>query len=375
VPLSARPNLSRRTFNRALAATAMGGALQTACTSAADDYTDLVATTWRHEPPAGGSAADTHKQLVRYATLAASSHNTQPWIFELGADTIAIRPDLTRRCPAVDPDDHHLYASLGCATENLALAAAARGLHANVDVVTVPDIAIRIGFEPASPIATTQFDAIPQRQSTRAEYDGPTVPAAQIAQLAAAAAAENVEVRTFTGRGDLERILEYVVAGNTTQMNDRAFMDELVAWLRFNERAATTHRDGLFSASTGNPTLPSWLGPIMLRLAFTAEGENDKYAAQMRGSAGAIAFVSAHDDAAGWIDAGRSCQRFALQATAFGLKCAFINQPVEVPEVRAQFAAFLGTADRRADLLMRFGHGPDMPRSLRRPVEDVIRAG
>jgi hypothetical protein len=64
-----------------------------------------------------------------------------------------------------------------------------------------------------------------------------------------------------------------------------------------------------------------------------------------------------------------------LQATAFGLKCAFINQPVEVPEVRAQFAAFLGTADRRADLLMRFGHGPDMPRSLRRPVEDVIRAG
>ena len=32
-----------------------------------------------------------------------------------------------------------------------------------------------------------------------------------------------------------------------------------------------------------------------------------------------------------WIEVGRACQRFALQATALGLKCAFINQPVEVP--------------------------------------------
>jgi len=58
--------------------------------------------------------------------------------------------------------------------------------------------------------------------------------------------------------------------------------------------------------------------------------------------------------------------------TALGLKYAFINQAVEVPDVRRQFATFLGVGSRRPDLLIRFGYGPDMPRSLRRPIEDVI---
>lgn len=51
--------------------------------------------------------------LIRYATLAANSHNTQPWRFHPGGGKIDIRPDFARRTPAVDPDDHHLFVSLG----------------------------------------------------------------------------------------------------------------------------------------------------------------------------------------------------------------------------------------------------------------------
>jgi hypothetical protein len=65
--------------------------------------------------------------FVRYATLAASGHNTQPWRFRPAEGGLAILPDFARRTPVVDPDDHHLFVSLGCAAENLALAAAARG--------------------------------------------------------------------------------------------------------------------------------------------------------------------------------------------------------------------------------------------------------
>mgnify|MGYP000196789740 CR=1 FL=1 len=66
----------------------------------------------------------TLRDVIRYATLAASGHNTQPWRFSGDGGTVTIRPDLTRRTPVVDPDDHHLYASLGCAAENLKIAAA-----------------------------------------------------------------------------------------------------------------------------------------------------------------------------------------------------------------------------------------------------------
>lgn len=48
------------------------------------------------------------EELVHYATLAASSHNTQCWKFRLEDNAISILPDLSRRCPVVDLDDNHL---------------------------------------------------------------------------------------------------------------------------------------------------------------------------------------------------------------------------------------------------------------------------
>ena len=53
------------------------------------------------------------RPLIRFATLTASSHNTRPWRFRMAPDVITIIPDLSRRCPVVDPDDAHLYRSLG----------------------------------------------------------------------------------------------------------------------------------------------------------------------------------------------------------------------------------------------------------------------
>lgn len=83
--------------------------------SATSAYDDAAAQIRR--PPAGPGRDD--RELIRMATLAAPSHNTQPWIFTITPDSIVIRADLHRRCPVVDPDDAHLFKSLGCATENL----------------------------------------------------------------------------------------------------------------------------------------------------------------------------------------------------------------------------------------------------------------
>ncbi len=112
-----------------------------------DGYDDMIKRTWRHSD---GIAADTksmQRELVRYATLAPNGHNTQPWKFRLRAGGIDILPDLARRTPVVDPDDHHLWASLGCAAKNLVQAATAFGLHA---AATVTDTCVRIDLAPAA---------------------------------------------------------------------------------------------------------------------------------------------------------------------------------------------------------------------------------
>ena len=83
-------------------------------------------------------------------------------------------------------------------------------------------------------------------------------------------------------------------------------------------------------------------------------------------------FASDRNDKAHWIEVGRCYERFALQATALGVRTAFVNQPVEVAGIRPRLASTLGLGDRRPDLVVRFGRGPEMPRSLRRPVEAVL---
>jgi hypothetical protein len=82
--------------------------------------------------------------------------------------------------------------------------------------------------------------------------------------------------------------------------------------------------------------------------------------------------VSENSDKAHWIEAGRCYQRFALQATALGIRNAMINQPVEIQSLRSQLATYLGIGHQRPDLIVRFGRGPLMPRSLRRSVDDII---
>jgi hypothetical protein len=313
------------------------------------------------------------EELVRYATLAANSHNTQPWLFRASVNSIDILPDLSRRTPVVDPDDHHLYASLGCAAENLSIAAKARGFSGDVQFVDEGETGrVRVALEAAPREESDLFAAIPVRQCTRAAYDGAAIGNETMARLEASARIEGVEPLLVNDPAQRERVLDLVVAGNSAQLDDPAFMTELKSWLRFNERALASSRDGLFSAASGNPTFPSWLGPIMFDLFITKDGENTKLAEQMRSSPGLLAFIAPTNDKAGWVAAGRAYQHFALQATADGLKHAFVNQAVEVPAVRSELQTLLGAGDRRPSLLVRFGNGPQMPRSLRRSARDVV---
>ncbi len=170
----------------------------------------------------------------------------------------------------------------------------------------------------------------------------------------------------------IENILELSLAANTLQINDKHFCRELKSWLRFNSAHAAAARDGLYGASAGNPSMPSFLGNIIFDFAFTPKAENEKLAKQVRSSSGLAVFVTDKDDKAHWVQSGRSYQRFALQATTLGLRHAFVNQPVDVPEKRAELAKLLGIGTGRPDLMVRFGYGDAMPKSLRRPVEQVM---
>jgi len=312
------------------------------------------------------------KDLVRFATLAASGHNTQPWRFRIGEGQVEILPDFSRRTAIVDPDDHHLFVSLGCAAENLAVAAGAHGRPGTLRFNPANDGSVVFEFTTGPSTPSALSDAIPRRQSTRTEYDGRPIPVADLKSLAEASAVSGIDLILLTEPRQIEPVRDLVIAGNTAQMADAAFLRELKTWLRFNPRRALASGDGLFSAASGSPNLPTWLGPFVFDRVFRVGAENDKYARQLRSSSGVAVFVSEKDDRDHWFRAGRACQRFALKAAALGLKVAYVNQPVEVARLRPELASLVGLPGRRPDLVIRFGCGPRLPFSPRRPVETVL---
>lgn len=331
-------------------------------------YSTEVGEIWRHNPD---GAKDRYVDLVRYATLAASSHNTQPWKFRIEPDRILILPDLSRRCPAVDPDDHHLYASLGCALENLLIAAQAAGLKGRYAYdASAPRL--RVDFEETASFRSDLFEAIPRRQCSRTDYDGSPLSSEQLRRIEEAGHGNGVSVMLFTDSRQKDQIARYVAEGNTAQFGDAAWAEELKSWIRFNARDAARSGDGLYGPVMGSPDVPRWLGMLFMRFAFSAKRQNRKDVRHIRSSAAIAVLYSEADDIPHWIEAGRCYERLALRATSLGLRTAFINQPVEVPGLRSRFADFLGIGKRRPDLIVRIGRGPAMPRSLRRPVEQVL---
>ncbi len=280
------------------------------------------------------------------------------------------RPTTPTGLLIVDPNDRELWISLGCALENLIVAARAVGY---VPEVTYPDVGdfIHIRLTVDTPQSGPLFDAIPIRQNTRSEYDGQSIKSDDLDQVQAVPLEPGVVLRFVTNQADLEMVLEYVNQGNLSQYADKSFLDELIYWLRFNQKEALVSLDGLFSRCSGNPEVPRWLGQMFVA-DIKPQQQADIDAKKLRSSPGAVVVASESDDKTTWVRTGQVYERIALKMTSLNIKSAFLNQPIEVEHVRGQFQSALRLGNALPQLLVRLGYADLMPRSLCRPVDQVL---
>lgn len=380
-PNSQKPSHRKTSRRRFLAAT-LGAGMTAALGDALltyppwQDYAAQARRTWDTPFRIGTSLPTETRELIRYATLAPSGHNTQPWQFALQRNTVQILPDYSRRLPAVDPDDRELWISLGCAAENLILAAEATGYQVDI-VYPTPNtdrIILHLVKAPrprsVSLSSASLFEAIPHRQNNRSLYDGRPVSSAETKAMDAVSD-PGVSTVIITDTARKEAIIEYIKAGDKRQFGDPAFVAELVSWIRFNAPEALHSRDGLYTRCTGNPAVPRWLGQQFLTAASAGQ-QADTSAKKARSSAGFLIIAATSDDKPHWIETGRLYERLALTLTAQGIQTAFLNQPAEVPALRSQLQSYLQLGTALPQLVMRFGYAPPLPHSLRRPLEDVL---
>ena len=276
------------------------------------------------------------RDIIYYATLAPSGHNTQPWKFLIKDDVILLLPDYTRRLKIVDSDDHALFISLGCALENLIVAASYTGYGSKVEYfptneeecIQVTLIKKNVEFD------QDLFKAITTRQTTRSKFTGVRIPVEDFKKLEQASKQDMVSLILFTEEKEIEPIIEFVKEANILQFQNRLFVSELIDWIRFNKKKALSSLDGLNPNSMGFPFIPSWLGKLILNTFATPNNEAKKSEKLIRGSSALALFIAQSDTKEAWVKLGQSFERVMLKAATLNIKHAHINMPCEEISVR-----------------------------------------
>jgi hypothetical protein len=272
------------------------------------------------------------ERVVAAGVLACNPHNTQPWVMVPGDGSIDLFSDPTRRMPVNDAADREHFAGLGCAVENMVVAAGATGFDATVTVFpegTASDHVARIGLRPAPPRSDPLADAIPRRHTNR----GPYTPVPVDTGAFAAARVEGAGVRWVTERGARDRLGALYVEATEAIVADTAQSEEAFSWFRNDRADIDRHRDGLTLDGQGFDGFTLFAAKVLPDQSRT-DGDRfwvDATRNVHTATAAAYGVVTVADafDRSAQVAGGRLLARLHLTATALGLGFHHMNQVTE----------------------------------------------
>ncbi len=390
--------LSRRSFLRGAAATLVlvaGGGVYRAADqgvfSAASGPAYRAWDTWRSDTQRGPL------ELVRAGILAANPHNTQPWLFRVSATQIELYADTARQLGAMDPYLREMHIGLGCALENMLLAAQAEGYAVQLDLPAgtltgpaasaTPSPVATLTLAPRQPQSTPLYEVIAKRHTDRYAYaQDRTLDAAT--EQALLALGTSADMRVFVFRRDtpaFQLLVDATVKATEQIIADATMSHDSHAWFNRSWQELQRDKDGPYIDTAGVPTYLRALGKLFPPSERTLDsGWLDGTRANVPTSAalGLIAVRGRYDRAQA-LQAGQLWQRMHLWATTQALAMQPINQLPEMvdrerqlgqaPATEQLLTTLTAAADWQPTFAFRLGYPTAQPLpSARRPVEDVL---
>ena len=351
-----------------------------------------------------GHAGEGSRRPRHAAILAASAHNTQPWIFEPHDNAITVYADRSRNLGTFDPFRREMHLSLGCAIANLRLAALKLGLAAHCTPangrlqLSPPNTSVEAAridlqsLENAGYSLQDEFrlaDAIPNRHTNRGSYlpNKPIPPAIldTLSEPYSSGPARIVLVKDAAARSELGDI---IIDATQRIISDKEMAADSARWFRTGRREILEHRDGVTTDTAGISPMITAASKLLPDL--DTDSADQYWLTSTREvqvpTAAVFGMVVVKDrlDMAQAIAAGQAWQMLHVQATLHGIAAQPMNQPVEMVDRNAMlgrpdtFKAALqklaGVNDAEATFVFRLGYAerPALP-SPRRPLENVIR--
>jgi hypothetical protein len=310
-------------------------------------------------------------QLIGFGIKAPSGHNIQPWKFRIGGNTIEIYPDFSRRSPIADPDNRELFISLGCATENICIAATSMKYRAHVDV---SEAVITVSFISDPSIAENPlFPLIDTRQTNRSAYNKVLISDKVLEQLAQITNEQGVSCY-FYKNGDpcFDQCLSYVNHSTQQLYSNKNFTSELLQWIRFNKTQALRTRDGLTYNTLGSPPVPTFIGKWVASMVMKPAVQVRDYMAKGISSSHIVLFTTSENNISDWVRLGMYLERMLLAMNQAGISYAFLNQPCEIKEFADRMSIELPIDNGIPHILLRIGYAKPASYSPRRLIHEVV---
>jgi hypothetical protein len=299
------------------------------------------------------------------AGYAPSIHDTQPWHWRVGSDTLDLYLDRSRVLAVTDPDTRLATLSCGTALHHARTVLAAEGWR--VTVARMPDAAdqehlahLRVyAPAPADPRAVRHVRTIPLRHTNRRPVVGPPVGSEDLRAITATVQAEAAWLHILRP----EQLIELAAAADHAQRTEAGVPEwrtDLAYWTGVTRPAGP----GITSAA-----IPHHAQTTLPGRDVGHRGDQPISAEHDRTALFAILYGQS-DEPRDWLRAGEALSAGWLTATERGISVLPLSAPIEVISTRDTMRRLLSYLNHPF-LVLRFGtvdpadadatHAPRLP--------------
>src|SRR5271163_1010555 len=313
--------------------------------------------------------AGTIRTVLALASRAPSVHNTQPWRWLVGEESLHLYSDANRQLPNTDPDGRDLILSCGAALNHCAVALAAVGWQTKVARLPNPADPSHLAAIELMPGAADSVDialaaAIPRRRTDRRYYSSWPVAAGDIAWMAARSARNGVTLCQVEDTDKLHKIVAQSVWDHMTH----DYLVELTAWSgRYASEAGVPARNT--PKSDPRAKIPSryFAGPALAMPPDSSPADDN---------AVVLALGTRTDNRLAQLRAGEATSIVLLTATSMGLASCPVTEPLEMAETREAVRSEIFGSTSNPQMLLRVGWAPinadPLPSTPRRELSDFV---